>query len=300
LYNPDFEAHETSASIDYQLCNPVNDFAGVEYIQKYLENLYIENVFCGNFTGEDIHHLLCGYDEGYKDLLINIFEHVLTEAFGCILANRNVLKLDFSKEEIHHLYNELSKDDDYKLTLKISSAAEKVLKELNVTSLSLREYIVKSLPQISVNIINAVRTNTLSKVFASPINPDLKPKIHFLFGAKMDDKVYREFINELILCRYSSDKLAFIKEKVKSFGDIEDVLLDAQLSEEEITQVLDTLGDIEIAELIRRHPFKSDIQAVELSEAELTLRSYLNGYINKLVPVRQKQIFEIINQLTDD
>ena len=51
----------------------------------------------------------------------------------------------------------------------------------------------------------------------------------------MDDEKYRKFIDELLICRYSSDKLALIKEKVKSFGDIENLLFDAQLSEEEIT-----------------------------------------------------------------
>ena len=45
-YDPDYEAHETPASIDYQLCNPVTDLIGIEFIQKYLENLFLENEFC--------------------------------------------------------------------------------------------------------------------------------------------------------------------------------------------------------------------------------------------------------------
>lgn len=300
LYNPDYEAHETSASIDYQLCNPVTDLVGVEFIQKYLENLYIENEFCRNFASEDIHHLLYGYDEGYKDLLINIFEQILTAALGCQLANHSAVKLDISKEEILFLNSELSKDDDHSLALKISNAAGKVLEELNVTSPLIGRYIEKSLHEITSNIVHAVRINTLGKTLVSPVNPDLKTKIQFLFGAKMDDKDYREFIDELMACRYSSDKLGFIKEKVKSFEDIEDVLLDAQLREEEITSVFGILGDVEIAALIRRHPFKLDIQAASLSETELTLRSYLKSYIDKLTLGRQKQIFEIMNQLTCD
>jgi len=99
-YNPDYEAQETPASIDYQLCNDVGELAGVEFIQRYLEHLFLENEFCGNFAAEDIQHLLCGYDKEYKDLLINIFEHVLTAAVGCSLANRSVVKLDITGEEI--------------------------------------------------------------------------------------------------------------------------------------------------------------------------------------------------------
>jgi len=61
---------------------------------------------------------------------------------------------------------------------------------------------------------------------------------------------------------YPSDKLSIIKEKIKSFGDFEDVLFDAQLRQEEITLVFGNLKDIEIAALIKRHLFKSDIQAI--------------------------------------
>jgi len=103
-YNLDYGAHDIPASIDYQLCNPVNDLAGVEFIQKYLENLYLENRFCLNFAAESIHHLLYGYDKGYADLLINIFEQVLTAALGCYLADRDIRELSISEEDIRGLY----------------------------------------------------------------------------------------------------------------------------------------------------------------------------------------------------
>lgn len=299
-YNPDYEAHETSASIDYQLCNPVTDLAGVEFIQKYLENLYLENEFCRNFAAEDIRHLLYGYDEGYKDLLINIFEQVLTAALGCVLAKHSVVKLDISGEEVQCLYHELSKNDDHLIALKLRKAAEKVLEELNIANVSLERYIEKSLPKITSAVVQAVKTNTLGKTFVSPVNPDLKPKIRFLSGTKMDNEDYRKFIDELLGCRYLADKLSLIKEKVKSFGDLEDVLFDAQMNEEEITSVFGILGDVEIAALIRRHPFKPDIQAVDLSEDEQALRLYLKSYMDQLSADRRKHISEIVNQIMDE
>lgn len=299
-YNPDYEAHEFPASIDYQLCNPVTDLAGVEFIHNYLENLYLENEFCGNFAAEDIHHLLYGYDEGYKDLLINIFEQVLIAALGCSLANCSIVKLNISGKDIQYLYNELSRYDDYVVTLKVCKAMEKIFEELNITSLSLRRYIEKSLPKITLNIVHAVKTNTLGKTLVSPANPDLKPKTEFLSGVKMDDEDYRKFIDELLICRYSSDKVSLIKEKVKSFDDLEDVLFDAQLTEEEVISIFGTLKDVEIAAMIRRHPFNSDVQAVDLSEAEKALRLYLKSYINQLTADKQEKISEMINQLIDD
>ncbi|MGI6587111.1 MAG: hypothetical protein GX301_02500 [Gracilibacteraceae bacterium] len=296
-YNPDYEAHEIPASIDYQLCNPVIDLAGIEFIQKYLENLFYENAFCRNFDESDIHHLLYGYDKEYKELLVNIFELVLTAALGCSLSNRSVVKLGITAEDIKYIHYELSEYNDHLLALKIRETAGKVLEELNIENLPLGRYIEKSLPKITTNILHAVRTNTLDKTFVSKAIPDLKPGIRFVSGAKMHDENYRKLIDELLVCRHSSDKLALIKEKVKSFEDLEDLLFDAMLNEEEITSVFSILGDVEIAALVRRHPFKSDIQAVDLSEAEMALRQYLKNYIDRLPKGKQKEIFEKADSL---
>ncbi|WP_330998158.1 DUF6179 domain-containing protein [Pectinatus frisingensis] len=218
---------------------------------------------------------------------------------GCLLAHRNVVMLNISADEIQILYNELSTYNDNSLALTVYKASEKVLEELNITSPSLRRYIEKGLLQITTNIAHAIKTNNLTKVFVFPFNPDLNPGIKFSSGVKMDDEDYRKLIGELLLCRYASDKLGLINERIKSFDDLEDILIDAHLSEEEIHLVFSILEDIEIAALINRHPFQSDIQAVDLSEAEQSLRLYLKNYIARLPTDRQEQVFEIMAHLID-
>lgn len=299
-YNLDYEAHDCPASIDYQLCNPVNDLAGIEFIRKYLDNLYLENEFCKNFAAENIHHLLYGYDIGYADLLINIFEQVLTAALGCSLASRNIRELNILKEDIQCLYKKLLKYDNHTLMLNIHKATIDLFAELNITNLSLQKYIERSLPKIASNIESALKINTLNKVFISLVNPYFEPQIHFESSVKMDDEDYRRLVEELLRCRHSSDKLELIKEKVKSFDDLEDILLDAELGEEEIVLVLNTLGDVEIAAMIRRHPFKLDVQAVDFSETEQVLLLCLENYIVQLPIERQEQIFQIANCLKED
>lgn len=295
-YNPDFEAHEIPSSIDYQLYNQVDDLEGVEFILKYLDNLYIENEFCRNFAWKDIHNLLCGYDGEYKDLLINIFEHVFTAAIGCKLANRSIKGLNISKEEVRRLYGELSKDSEEVLYIKLYSASEKVLEELHVSAF-LEEYVKEGLPGIISTIRNGININTLDKVFVSPINIDQKSRIDFSPGVKMDNKEYGKFIEELIACRYSTDKLLLIKEKVRSFADIEDVLLDAKLTQKETTMVIDLLENYEIAALIKRNPFEGDIYGEDLKENEITLRLFLRDYVYKLDKTRKHEIYELVNKL---
>ncbi len=299
-YNPDYEAHEIPASIDYQLCNPVNDLVGVEFIQKYLENLYLENQFCANFAAENIHYLLCGYDQGYQDLLLNIFEQVLTETLGCWLVQRNIKDLAISVDEIQQLQTEWLKDTGSTLNGIIFVVAEKVSEELHITNPSLRRYIKKSLSKITTNIAQAIKTNNLDKVFLSPIDPEESPRVKFSSGVKMDDTDYRMLIDELLLCRYSADKLALIKEAVSSFGDLEDVLFDADLNEEEVGLILDMVEDVELAVIMSRHPFKSDIQIEGLAEKEIMFRLYLKNYINRLPTDRQEKAFETLARLVDE
>lgn len=244
--------------------------------------------------------MLYGYDKGYEDLLINIFEQVLTAALACSLANRNIRELNITEEDIQGLYEKLLKYDNDTLMLNIHKAINNIFEELSITNLSLQKYIEESLPKIAANIENAIKLNTISKVFTIPINPDLEPKIHFQSSAKMDDEEYRRLIEELLRCRFSSDKLELIKEKVKSFDDLEDVLLDAQLEEEEFISLLNTLGNIEIAAMIKRHPFNSDIQAVDLSEEEEVIQLYLKNYIKQLSADRQEEILYIAKHLMED
>jgi len=299
-YNIEYEAHEYPASIDYQLCNPVYDLAGIEFIQEYLENLYLENEFCMNFATERIHHLLYGYDKEYADLLINIFEQVLTAALGCSLANRNISELNITEEDTQRLYEKLIKYDNHSLMLNIYKAIGDIFEELNITNPSLQSYIERSLPKIASSIENALKLNTLNKVFITSVNPDLEPKIQFESGVKMDDEEYRRLIDELLRCRYSCDKLELIKEKVRSFDDLDDMLLDAQLEEEEFILLFNTLRDVEIAAMIKRHPFESDIQAVDLSETEQVVRLRLGNYVRQLPNNRQKHIYQIAKQLIED
>lgn len=231
---------------------------------------------------------------------IHIFEQVLAGAIGCLLAGGNVRELEISPEEVRVLQEELSGDEDRAIACKIRKAAGDLSELENLTRPFLRDSIEKSLPKITANILHAVRTNTLDKTFVPPLHPERKPNIRFFSNAKMADEAYREMIAELLVCRFSTDKLGLIREKVKAFDDLEDVLLDARLSVKEILLLFDSLGDMEIAALIKRHPFHSDVQAVEVSEAEKTLRFSLKTFLEKLPAERRERILPLADRLVEE
>ena len=94
LYNPKFDAHETHITADYPTFLPVNDLTGIEFIEKYLELIDLENRFCLCFdAGAASEMLRRRFGEEHESLVLNIFEQVLTEALCCAVCGTPVKEL---------------------------------------------------------------------------------------------------------------------------------------------------------------------------------------------------------------
>lgn len=98
-YDRRFGAHEIHITADYPVMSDIWDFAGIEFIEAYLQAIYNENKFCNRFSPEIIHELLLGYDRDYDALVFNIYEQVLINALGCVLINRDVEKLSIGPSD---------------------------------------------------------------------------------------------------------------------------------------------------------------------------------------------------------
>jgi len=289
LYYPDFGAHEIHITADYPVHNTMPKLTGIEFIHAYLIALYYENQFCLGFSPDDIHHLLCGYEEGYHDLLINIYEQVLTAAIGCILSGTDAHTLDIGADGAEYL----SLFFAGKANTEILSAIQKAARELKrIFSFpnELELYVQRGLSLIANKINIAIREQSLDRVFYRPRYPEHKPKLHFSFGDMMDNEQYRKVLSEIMQCRFLQDKIAVIKERIRSLGDLEDVLLDADLTREETKAILDELSLPVIAALSKRYPIMSEIDAIDYREQEQVLRECLNDYVSAL-PQNQRELF---------
>lgn len=299
IYNPDYEAHEIHITVDYPLCNPIRNLAGIEFIEKYLESIYYENMFCNYFLADDIHHLLCGYEDEYCDLIFNIFEQVFTTAIGCELVHGDVTSLNITKAQLEHLHSVLLNKSDEEIHSLILNARKNLYCDLNLTSIPLQKYIEKCLPGIISTVCHSIKENMLNKVFIVKQYPEYNTQIQFSFGKKMNNELYRKTIEEIINCRYLSDKLSIIEDKVHSLSDIEDLFIDAELNENEIMAVLSKLNLHEIAALTKHHPYKSEIAAIDYGESEIKLQLCLHNYILLQTPRNQEQISNAIKQIID-
>jgi hypothetical protein len=289
LYRPEFAAHETHITADYPISHRMERLMGIEFIHKYLECVYYENLFCAQFSAEDVHHLLCGYDEHYEQMLINIYELVLLAAMGCILSGRDCRQLELVPSSVQILGDLFHG--------KTRAAIEKILRE-TVIQLSaqlelsepLQKYVGESLPQLAATIEIAARLLTLDRVFLVPQYPENNPQLIFSFGEKMADEKYSKVLEEIKQCRYLADKKALIKSEIHSLADLEDLLLDAELSEAETLSILGELSAIEIAALLKKYPETDVFDLYGLADRQVALSECLQKYLAALPAEQQEAI----------
>ncbi len=293
IYNPDYEANEIRITADYPLSIPVNNLAGIEFMLKYLENIYYENMFCASFSPDDIEHLLFGYSEDYKLLVINIYEIVLTAAIGCKIAEKRAMDLNLTKFHRKIACDVLLGKSEKEIRQIVINANRDLQMELNINNINLKQYMKDSLTKVISAIVNAAKLNTFENVFVSKKYPELRSKFKFDYGIKMEDELYRSIVEEIFQCRYLSDKLLIIKRKIKSMADMEDLLLDAELTDNEINAVLHGLDILEIAALAKRHDFREE-NISDLSKEELKLRNCLKNFIAMQSDNQKKLILKSI------
>ncbi|WP_456297869.1 DUF6179 domain-containing protein [Anaerovirgula multivorans] len=299
LYYPEFGAQEIHITADYPVYNPMKKLVGIEFIQEYLKNIYFENLFCSNFRADDIHHLLCGYDEHYQHLLFNIYEPVLAAAIGCVLADTDIQRLDITPSAVSHLNRLFARKSITEIEDTLIRAVTE-LKQYILLADNLERYIKVSLSLIAVEVKSAVVTQTLDKVFIVAKYPENDPKIYFSFGNKMDNEIYRKVVNEIMQSHTAKDKIDVIKEYVQSLADLEDILLDTELYPNEITEILKELSPAEIAALSKKYIQLEHIDFADLRESEKILYECLCGFIASLPKEQQVWIDKAVRALSED
>ncbi len=297
VYYPEFAAQEIHITADYPAYNQKERLLGIEFIHKYLECIYYENLFCTKFSAEDIHYLLCGYDENYEQLLFNIYEQVLIAAIGCVLSGSAVHRLEMTSSSIKILSELFSERTINEIVKVLEKAVEQLNMYMELTQ-PLKKYISDSLSQIAEEIEKAVKLKTMNCVFIIPRYTDINSKITFNFGDKMEDERYRKVLEEIMQCRYLTDKKAIIKSQMHSLADLEDVLLDAEFGEEEIISILRDLKPAEIAALLKKHPIPSVLDTYELRESQIVLSQCLQNFL-ELLPERQQDMMRQAADMID-
>ncbi|MCR1897476.1 DUF6179 domain-containing protein [Irregularibacter muris] len=277
VYHPKFSAQEIHITADYPTFNGVDDLDGIEFIEKYLQNLTHENRFCSYFSEIAVHHLLCGLDEDYQKILLNVYEPVLIASLGCILTHHAGRDLNLNHKDIHTLANLFSGKDTDEVEQLIKNALDKLIAELGCSS-DLSNYLRNSITKIAVSIKNAAHHNCLDKVFLIPFSPEDHQKILLSYGQRMDDKSYTAILHHLLQCNSADEKAEIICNRISSFGDLLEILQDADLMQEELLNIFRKIPSAVIAALIKRYPNEDFLY----DESELKIYYALQTFKNLL------------------
>ena len=273
-YDYRFFAHKIDCSIDYQLSNPISEkLQGIEYINEYLKALLIENKFCICFDKDNISYILNSYCSDYKELLINIFEPILTNAIGLDILGRDILTLAISalqRETLLGIFRNLSKTE---ILVKLKISAKRVCDILGIVDNEKIEYIQKTAVNIYPRIEVGLSTGNIDNIFLSfKYEEDLKES-EFIDNDTMDNERLRNLINEINDCRFISDKIAMVKEEVNSLSDLVEVL-SVCFWEDEALELFKTLSKEEI--YIIKHYLDNKCEAYSSdSEWEIKFMHYI-------------------------
>ena len=296
-YTVDYAAHDTPASIDYPLSNDKMELVGIEYIYNYLQILFSENQFCENFTAHDIHCLLRGYNDHYQDLLISIFGLVLTNVVGSVLANKNTLQLNIEPLDRHYLQQKLANMSKDRLNTMLQDASIQICKEFNISDRLLQKHIAATVVDLSARLKSALENDRLASIFVSLKENQAQPVFQFEDGEKMNDELFRSITNEIRQCRYVSDKIAIIQREIHSITDLVDILEGYCIFDDEFFEIFQSLGDMELALLLKKLPTYMIDANYHYTEYEKEWHNRLNRFIKEINLPRKERIKELSNKI---
>lgn len=258
-YDMDFFPCLGSGSIDYPLSLDISELQGIDYMHTYLECLCFENNFCSNYQSNEINSLLRGFNSSYQDLLLNVFDMVITNLTGRILSGKDLLKLDIETSDIIYITRQLYSITKEELTHKLQDAAEQICIFHNISNEFYKTYIYKSVLSICPRLISSLENSTLNTLFINPIYEIKKPELVYVEGKRVDDEIFRNLTEEIRECRFVSDKAVIIKTHITSIYDLIDIFEADCIFEEEFNYLFNILEPLELAVLLNHMNYGEDV-----------------------------------------
>ncbi len=287
-------AHDIPCMIDYQLCQDISELSGIEYINEYLQRFIIENRFCGHFESKNIISMLRKYCPDYKEQLINIFEPVATNAIGLALLDRNIFSLGISNADRVELQNFFQLRSEEESLENLIRSSEKLNAMLNIKDLRSAEYLKNTVIILSKRIKALKNTNGFENLFIGLREKESSiPAFQYHDGSMMDDESLRMLIEEMQDCRYLSDKVIMIRDRIHSVRDLVEVL-NICFCNDEFDKLFSSFNDIEIAVIMNYLFQKKNAEGEWNPESEW--EALFINYIKVLSTIRKKNIAHILGR----
>lgn len=243
-YDYRFAAHETPCDIDYPLSKDIMDFTGIEYMYRYLFSLRTENKFCSYFSDREIEKILRGYSKYYKEDLLNIYEIVLCNVLARVISGNDWTELSIIEEDRRVMEKLLANDNQKELLERLSKAFGNVCNRMDFNDLEVK-YLREIIPSLAARIEHNLKLHCLNTIFITGLEHEEVKNESYQSGRQMEDEELRTIISEVKDCRFTSDKILFVKNHIKSLADLIE-LLEECFWEEEYKEVFQLLNEYEL------------------------------------------------------
>lgn len=277
-YDPVFAAQEIHITADYPVYNHAKPLLGVAFIVQYLNQLYQENKFCTYFPAERVHQLLCGYDMQYHSLVFNLYEPILASALGASLVGMDAARLELTalaQSFLQRLFIGKKEDEVERL---LHDALCDLHRKFDFPD-SLLCYLKQSLKQLAVSVSYAAEEGTLDRIFIAPNDREEQPSWVLSYGEKMDNALYRRVLDQIMACPSMEEKRHIIQQGIHSLADLEDVLLDANFTEQEIFMVLQGLNPGELAAFLQKYLTEDEVEVYNLRSSAVHFAHCLRRFV---------------------
>ena len=198
-----------------------------------MQNIAYENEFCWCFSPDIVDYLLCGLDENYHQILMNLYEPILMASLCCVLTKQPVVKLCSNMAMIKKM---LSEKYTREMECMFLNAADALVRQF-VISCGLQKYIRRSIPKIAASAKRAICLGALEAVVLTPRYPEDIPQIFLSYGERMNDQAYTEVLEKLIWCNRAVVKAEMLLNEIYSFGGLLEILRDAAPKRAELLEM---------------------------------------------------------------
>ena len=233
VYNYSYDALNNVITTDYDLCVGRINLCGIEYINKYIECVNYENIFCKKFNDLKIDSLLKKRYGNYKSLPINIFKEVFLGSLLLNYFNKVIYSLDIFSIDISILYS------DYEKGLFIKLLKDSYINLLEKLSLSKCLYYDKCFKIVNDELLYFFENKSLEKFFMRCNTGE----IMYVLNNKMSDKEFNLLISNVV---NSSDRVSMVLNNSKSLLDVLDIIREVYFSSCELLDIFKHLSIIEI------------------------------------------------------
>lgn len=110
LYNSSYYSDRLIISVDYECALERPNLNGIEFINKYLEYINYENIYCKKFNFRNIDLMLKEKYIKYEELVINIFSDVFLISLLLRYLCEDIYSLDIRLIDCDKIYNDFKKN----------------------------------------------------------------------------------------------------------------------------------------------------------------------------------------------